>query len=408
MRPDVDRHAVEMARALAAGIAARADAADRAGALPAEDVAALRDAGYLALAVPVAYGGRGASLLTCVAAQVELAKGSASTALVAAMQHQVVGHQRETRTWQPAAYERIMAEAAAGGLLNHLGSEPQMGSPSRGGLPATTATPGPDGERWLVNGHKTWCTGGRHLTHLLVRVRVGEEAGVVLVRQELAGVPGLQWIETWRDAMSLRASESHDAVFHDVSVPGHYLIERGEPQATPNVWFATMLSAVYLGTALAARDAVIRYALERTPTALGKPIATLPRIQRQIGEIDAGLQAARALLFEVAGEWPVADDGAGEGDRAAFMARIAAAKSVVSATADAATEKALQVAGGSAMTRALPLERYFRDVRPAAMQPPAGDTAYEMVGRRDPADASPTADGRPRPDVDDRRLTTDH
>ncbi len=370
-----DESILEMARALATNIATRADAADRAGALPAEDVAALRDAGYLGLAVPAACGGRGASLLTCVVAQVELAKGSASTALVAAMQHQVIGHQRETHTWQPDAFDRVMSEAAEGGLLNSLASEPQMGSPSHGGLPATTATPTPDGRRWLINGHKTWCTGGRHLTHLLVRVRVDDEAGVVLVRQELAGVPGLEWQETWRDAMSLRASESHDAIFHDVSVPQHYLIEVGEPRAVANVWFPTMLSAVYLGTALAARDAVVRYALERTPTALGKPIAALPRIQRQIGEIDAGLQAARALLFEVAGLWT------GEGNRTAYMARIAAAKSVVSATADEATEKALQVAGGSAVTRALPLERYFRDVRPAAMQPPAGDTAYEMVGR---------------------------
>ena len=375
MNTNIDHDVVEMARTLAAGIAARADTADRAGALPAEDVAALRDAGYLGLAVPASCGGRGASLLTCVAAQMELAKGSASTALVAAMQHQVVGHQRETRTWQPDAFDRIMSEAAGGGLLNHLGSEPQMGSPSRGGLPATTATPTPDGQRWLINGHKTWCTGGRHLTHLLVRVRVDAAAGVALVRQELAGVRGLTWVETWRDAMSLRASESHDALFHDVSVPRHYLIEVGEPKAVPNVWFPMMLSAVYLGTALAARDAVVRYALERAPTALGKPIATLPRIQRQIGEIDAGLQAARALLFEVAGLWT------GEGDRAAYMARIAAAKCVVTATADEATEKALQAAGGAAVTRALPLERYFRDVRPSAMQPPAGDTAYEMVGR---------------------------
>ncbi len=147
MSKEPDYEAIEVARALAAEVAARADAADRAGALPAEDVAALRDAGYLALAVPVAFGGRGASLLTCDAAQMALAQGSASTALVAAMQHQVIGHQRETRSWRPDAYERIMQEAVAGGLLNHLGSEPQMGSPSRGGLPATTAEPTSDGER---------------------------------------------------------------------------------------------------------------------------------------------------------------------------------------------------------------------------------------------------------------------
>ena len=69
MRPTIDHEAVELARALAGDLATRADAADRAGTLPAEDVAALRDAGYLALAVPVEFGGRGASLLTCVAAQ---------------------------------------------------------------------------------------------------------------------------------------------------------------------------------------------------------------------------------------------------------------------------------------------------------------------------------------------------
>lgn len=374
MTSAVDLDVVELARALSAEFGARAAAADQAGALPSEDVAALRDSGYLALAVPAEFGGRGASLLTCVAAQTALAAGSASTALVAAMQHQVVGHQRETRSWRPDAYERLMAKAGHS-LLNHLGSEPRLGSPSRGGLPDTTAVASTGGEAIVINGHKNWCTGGRHLTHLLVRAAVGDEAGVVLVRQGPEGVPGLEWVETWAGALSLRASDSHDAVFRDVVVPGDCLIETGDAKAVPNVWFATMLSAVYLGTALAARDALVRYALERTPTALGQPIATLPRIQRQVGEIDAGLQAARALLYEVAGEW------SGEGDRKAFMARIAAAKTVVTAAAAEATEKALHAAGGSAITRALPLERYFRDVRPAAMQPPAGDTALEMIGR---------------------------
>ena len=121
-------------------------------------------------------------------------------------------------------------------------------------------------------------------------------------------------METWQGALGLRASDSHDAVFRDVAVRHEDVIEAGEQKAAPNVWFATLLAAVYLGAALAARDAVIRYALERTPSALGRSIATLPSIQRQIGEIDVALSAARALLLEVAGEWT------GTGDRAAFMA----------------------------------------------------------------------------------------
>jgi len=64
-----------------------------------------------------------------------------------------------------------------------------------------------------------------------------------------------------------------------------------------------------------------------------------------------------------------------------MSARIAAAKTMVTETANDVTDKALRIAGGSAITRALPLERYFRDARAGSMQPPAGDTALEMVGR---------------------------
>ncbi len=172
------------------------------------------------------------------------------------MQHQVIGHQRETRTWHPDARERILREAAAGGLFNFLGSEPRMGSPSRGGLPETTATPDTGGTNLVINGHKTWATGGRHLTHLLVRVATDDEPGVVLVRQGPEGVAGLEWIETWTDVLSLRATDSHDVVFRDVVVPRENLIETGDAKAIPNIWFPMMLSAVYLGATPKGKDAL--------------------------------------------------------------------------------------------------------------------------------------------------------
>ena len=55
--------------------------------------------------------------------------------------------------------------------------------------------------------------------------------------------------------------------------------------------------ATYLGTALAARDDVIRDALQRVPPALGRPISTLPKIQRLVGEMDVALQAAVGEKF---------------------------------------------------------------------------------------------------------------
>jgi alkylation response protein AidB-like acyl-CoA dehydrogenase len=363
--------AVSLAQQLAADFAARADEADKVGALPPEDVAILRQSGYLGLSVPRAFGGQELSLHDCVTAHIELAKGSPSTALVAAMGLHIFGHQRETRTWNEAVWERLCRAAAEGGLVNSAASEPQLGSPSRGGLAATTAVATNEG--WLLNGHKTWTTGGRHLTHILVRANIEGENGTILVEGDR---PGLRWENSWQDALSLRASESHDLYLEDVWVPTENLVERGSKSAGPNLWFPMMMASVYLGAALAARDRVIRFALDRVPTALGQPIATLPKIQRQIGEIDLRLQAARALLLEVAGAWL-----GEEAQREALFARVAAAKVMVTETAVMATDKALQIAGGSSITGDLPLGRYFRDVRAGSMQPPSGDTAYELIGR---------------------------
>ncbi|MCB8953994.1 MAG: acyl-CoA/acyl-ACP dehydrogenase [Ardenticatenales bacterium] len=362
-----------VARELAREFAARADEADRAGRLPPQDVAALRRSGYLTLSIPREQGGQGLSLADCLAAQLELAQGSPSTALVAGMQMHVFGHEREVRAWREADFANFCRLAVhEGALFNSVASEPALGSPSRGGSFQTHADPTPDGANWIVNGHKTWTTGGRHLTHMLVRLSLQGSNGVMLIPQ---GLPGIEWRETWSESLSLRASDSHDLLLHDVVVPYGNLIESSH-RSRPNVWFPLVMSAIYLGAALAARHTVIQFALERVPTALGKPIATLPKIQRQIGDMDLSLQAARALLFEVAEEWRGRDE-----DRAAMMPRIAAAKLMVNEMANKATEKALQIAGGTSITRALPLERYFRDVRAGSMQPPSGDTALEMIGR---------------------------
>lgn len=365
--------AVDLAKQLAAQFASRADEADKQGALPAADVETLKASGYLGLSVPQAYGGQGLSLYDCVAAQIELAQGSAATALVAGMPIHIFGHQQEVRSWDEAWYERFCRAAAQGALFNSIASEPVMGSPSRGGLPATTAVSTADGTGWVVNGRKTWSTGGKHLTHLLVRVNLEGQGGVVLVTPEM---PGIEWVETWSDSLSLRASDSHDVIFHDVIIPRHHVVERGDSRPAPNVWFPMIMSAIYLGTAVAARNCAIQFALERVPTALGKPIATLPKIQRQIGEIDVALQAARSLLMDVAVGWQGQADG-----RQVMSARIAAAKTMVTETANDVTDKALRIAGGSSITKALPLERFFRDVRAGSMQPPSGDTALEIVGR---------------------------
>lgn len=365
---------LDLARSVSAEIATRADDANRLGKLNPADITSLTASGYTTLSMPREFGGYGASLRDCIMAQVEIAQANPSTALIAGMNMQVIGHQRETLSWRDGKFAAFCEDVRErGGLLNSLATEPAMGSPSRGQVYKTNAQR--DGDDYVVNGLKTWSTGGQYLTHLLVKLSIGaDKTGIIRIPNDAAGV---SWNHTWTDVLSFRASESHDLQLDGVRVSAENIVaidgERGKPQS--NVWFPLVMTSIYHGAAVGARNTVIKYALERVPTALGRPIATLPKIQRQIGEIDMRLQAAQALLYEVAGSWT------GDGDRDAFKARLAAAKEMVTDTARFVTDRALQVAGGVSLTAALPLERHFRDVRAGSMQPPSGDTALELIGR---------------------------
>ncbi len=133
---------------------------------------------------------------------------------------------------------------------------------------------------------------------------------------------------------------------------------------------------LYLGVGEAALAQFTRYALQRIPSALGKPIAGLPRTQHAIGEMDVTLRAARAVLYTAADTWHEQP-----GKRAGVAGDLAAVKYLCTNAAVKATELALRAAGANGLDRRLPLERYFRDSRAGLLHPPQDDLALELMGR---------------------------
>lgn len=350
--------------ALAGRWAVRADRADREGRLPGADLDDLRAAGYLLAPLPLGEGGRGAPLATVVEVQQRAAAGSAASALVAAMTLMLVGHARDVDAWAEER-GRLFALVRRGALLNAVASEPALGSPSRGGLPETELRR--DGARLALHGHKTWATGGEHLSHLLVLARDGDRAVQVLVPNH---APGVRWTRTWGDGLSLRASDSHDVRFDAVRVDeGDVLRLRPGPKVR-NVWFTLLVAATYLGSAVAARDALVAYARERVPSALGHPIADLASFRRDLGELEVALHTARVTLRAAARAW---DERRDQGE-----AEVAKLVSVDAATR--VTEGALRLAGGAALGSDLPLGRHFRDTRAGFGHPPAADAVFRRLG----------------------------
>lgn len=329
---------------------------DRTRRLPEANFAALHRAGLLELTVAREHGGLGGRLAEAQAVVSAVARGEASTGLILAMHYSHMRHASVGGRWPRRLVERITGENRRRvALINSAQVEPRIGSPSHGHPPETIARR--SGDRWLITGHKRYTTGIGLLSWVSVLAITDEPEPRIASFLVPTDAPGLQIVETW-DAAGLRASASHDIVLHDVAVPAEDIIDPRPASAglqrdpAQMAWYFTLIGAVYHGVARAAGDWVRGFAASYAPGSLGAPIATLPRIEDGIGEIELRLALNRRLLRSVAEE---ADAGPGEGVEAAIV------KHAVIDNAVAVTALALDLAGNPGLSRDNPLERHHRD-----------------------------------------------
>ena len=368
---------VEMCRALGAKFATRADTHDRDGSFAFENVADLDAVGLGALTIPISEGGLGAGVLQTVKALEEISIGDASTGLGCAMQWYATGNLAMQNVWSAAHFSALCKEVVKNNAwVNNVASEPDMGSPSRGGLPSTLAVPVSGG--YLITGRKSWVTWAPALTYFILWARLGEQTAVFCVRRD---APGVRLHDNWKDALALRASGSCDVELTEVFVPNEWLVEVRDAGKTntgtlPSGWSTCAFAATYLGIGVSALNCLAAYAHQRIPTALGKPIASLAHIQRIIGQMDVTLRAARSVLHSAAKRW---DDDADA--RPNMSAELAAAKYLCTNASVVSTDLALRAAGASGLDRRLPLERLLRDARAGLMHPPQDEVALEGMGR---------------------------
>ena len=368
---------VARAAALATAFAERAPLHDRDGSFPFQNFDDLSEAGLLALTVPAALGGGGAGAAEVARILGIIGKADPSTALVLSMhyiQHLVMA--RSSR-W-PARLSRKLARETVEGvaLINALRVEPELGSPARGGLPATIARRTETG--WRLSGRKIYSTGAPILKWYAVWARTDEaetRVGMFLVP---AGLPGTRIIETW-DHLGLRASGSHDVIFDDVVFPLDHEIDVRRPDEwrTPDVTQATVhaifIAAIYDGVARAARDWLVGFLRDRVPANLGAPLATLPRAQEVLGGIEARLAVNARLIGSFADDF---DDSL---PLSAIESNIV--KLTVTNNAVAVVEDALSLAGNHGLSRTNPLQRHYRDALCGRVHTPQDDTTRIAAGR---------------------------
>jgi alkylation response protein AidB-like acyl-CoA dehydrogenase len=370
---------------VAARLAANAEQHDRDASFPHEGIEQVHAAGLLTATVGTRYGGPGAGLATVVEILRALGAADPSVALVTAMTLFTHAAQARSGGWPEQHYRQLLEDSAgAPALVNALRVEPELGTPARGGLPATTARRDPETGDWLLTGHKIFSTGAVGLRWLAVWARTDEEnprVGSFLVRADKPGhTPGLRIEPTW-DHLGLRASRSDDAIFDSVRVPADAtsgLVDPGatDPRRDPGlvVWNNLGLTALYLGVAQAAQAWLITFLNERTPSALGKPLATVPRIYSEVGQIEAQLVAAADLVSALALRFDSGTDP--EAARHAPAAKLIGTRAAIDAV-----QRAVALIGNNALTRRNPLERHLRDVLCSRVHTPQDDSILAALGQ---------------------------
>jgi alkylation response protein AidB-like acyl-CoA dehydrogenase len=195
---------------------------DRTGEIPEPMVQELRDMGAFGIKIPKEYGGLGLSQMTYIRAmELVTSKDGSVVALLSASQSigvpqplKLFGTEEQKRRYFP----RLAKGAISAFALTEVdaGSDPAN--------LRTTATPTADGEHFIINGEKLWCTNGTRAELFVVMARTadkevkGKQVKQITAFIVDASMPGVK-VKHRLNFMGLKAIENGVISFNNVKVP---------------------------------------------------------------------------------------------------------------------------------------------------------------------------------------------
>ena len=348
-----DQRAIgEVARDVAAReIAPHIAAWDRSHAFPRALYAKMTDAGLMGMLVPEKYGGVAADYVAYAAAIEELAKVDAGTAVTVSV-HSMICH-AIAKLGSDVQRELWLEALATGDTIAGFGlTEPDAGSDAA----AIRGTARRDGDAYVLNGRKQWCTNGGYAGVVMAMFRTGG-AGARGISAFLvdASLPGIV-VEKTTEKLGIHTSNTVDLAFDDVRVPASALLGAegaGLTQALETLTAGRIgIAAQAVGILAACLDASVKFAKERT--AFGKPIGAHEAVSFKIAQMATDLDAARLLVYRAASLASANRPYAVEASKAKLFASTKAREHAA---------EAVQIHGGYGYTTEFPVERYYRDAK---------------------------------------------
>lgn len=222
-----------------------------------------------------------------------------------------------------------------------------------------------EGDHFVLNGEKTFITGGMKAKWFVVGARTGGDGfGGVSLFLVRADAPGFSRTEI-KNKMGWWSSDTATLHFDECRIPAeNQLGEEGACLLAIMDNFnheRLSLSAGCLGMARRCLDDAIAYARERET--FGRPLITRQAIRHKLADMSARIDALDAYIQMIAWRINEARD-AGAPMPAAELAKV---KVLASKTAEFCASEAMQVLGGAGYLRGCAVERIYREVKVMAI-----------------------------------------
>jgi alkylation response protein AidB-like acyl-CoA dehydrogenase len=354
-------------------IAPHVDEWETAREFPRELYGRCAELGFLGLKFPEELGGQGGTHLHDAIWVEELARSGGSGGVAAGLNaHASIamppifnfGTEEQKRRW--------LVPGIAGEKIGALGiTEPGAGSDVAG----ITTSARRDGDRFIVNGAKTFITNGVRADFLVCACKTSEAGGhggisfLVLERE----MPGYE-VAAKLEKMGWHSSDTGELAFTDVEVPAENLLGEengGFKLIMANFAWERLLMAIgAVGGMQRLIETTVAYAKERE--AFGRPIGKFQAIRHQVAEMALKVETSRALTYNALRLFHTGQDCI----RDVSMAKLVTQRSLLEVA-----DQALQIHGGYGYMREYGIERAVRDARLGPIGGGTDEVMKEILGK---------------------------
>lgn len=348
-------------------IHSRAATIDETNTFPHDDLADLRDCGYLAAFVPQEFGGAGLSTPEICAAQTALAEAAPATALAINMHHIIVGLGRHLVREGVEAGKQILTGAAAGEIYAFGISEPANDLVLFG----STTEAREDGEGgYSFHGTKIFTSLSPVWTKLLTFGRSETDGGKSIFALVDRADGGFEIKDDW-DTLGMRGTRSNTTVLDGAHAPASAVLQKVDPGPSLEpvafgifAYFEILLAATYLGMGNRAIAVAAESVKSRRSVKNDNVYAADPDIRWRLADAAIAMNSASAEVTLLA-----RDIEAGAERGMMWLPQLSSAKNAAAEASRHAVDQAIRACGGSSYYRSHELTRLYRDVLAGLFQP---------------------------------------